>query len=69
MSLGTNSKCINQGDGGQWSLGTMIIKCKTRKRERGGGGGGGHLPLGTLIIKYRTREREGGSLASRNNDY
>ena len=34
VSRKNNSKCINQGDGGQWSLGTMIIKCRTR--ERGG---------------------------------
>ena len=54
--------------GGHLSLGTMIIKCRTREREREGGGG--HLSLGTMIIKCRARERERGggvSLVSRNN--
>ena len=46
----------------------MIIKCRTRERERGvtclssikckTRERGGHLPLGTMIIKCRTRERE-----------
>ena len=56
----------------------MIIKCRTRERERGvtclssikckTRERGGHLPLGTMIIGWRERER-GGSLDSRNNDY
>ena len=59
MSLGTNSKCINQGDGGQWSLGTMIIKCKTRKRERGGGGGGSLTSRNTDYKVQNQGERGG----------
>ena len=41
-------------------LGTMMIKCRTRERERG--------VTCLSCIKCKTRER-GGSLAFRNNDY
>ena len=57
----------------------MIIKCRTRERERGvtclssikckTRERGGHLSLGIMIIGWRERERGGGSLDSRNNDY